>query len=334
MPFDWGKNTPVETFGVMSEDEDTSLEGFDSEVPPEDAKWLTTDKKRLEQIGVQERQAKKTEQPVQINVPEDLMGQDEPESQDESLSEVEFRLEKAQCYKMLINHQLLSADSRAAEEVEVEVQEFVRKQLGRLMGMTSEPTNEGPVFTNDEAAALRAVANKVLGKPTLVSSSIPTLTPAPAPKAARVTPAPVPAGEIKRGRGRPRKYPCQNCGKIACECKTVAETKAPVKKPQFTIETLPDGTRIKHVGNRRYKLVRRPVMYKDGTTGEEDIEMDVTPRPKPPQARPYPTEQQVATLAESEASHNLGKSSNLIKGLTAVSIAKQQEKGEVDEYAS
>jgi len=75
-------------------------------------------------------------------------------------------------------------------------------------------------------------------------------------------------------------------------------------------------------------------MYKDGTTGEEDIEMDVTPRPKPPQARPYPTEQQVATLAESEASHNLGKSSNLIKGLTAVSIAKQQEKGEVDEYAS
>lgn len=354
MSFDWGKNAPAtESFGVMSEDLDTSLEGFDSEVAPEDKKWLTSDKRRLEQLALQERQAtKKVEQPVM-----DTLGMiglndfDVPPDEDNQLSEVEFRLEKAQCYKMLINHQLLSGDSKAAEEVEIEVQEFVRERLGQLMGMAAKasPIIAPPQFSEDETTALKAVASKVLGKPSIIAATpkpAQVLTPAPVMAKSSVTPAPAPASssETKRPRGRPRKYPCENCGQIVCICKApkdrdtvVAKTNGPITVAQPgkpVIETLPDGTRIKHVGDRRYKLVRKTVQYKDGTFGEADIEMDVTPRPKPKGAKPYPTEAEVALLAQAEAGIIQSKSSNLIKGLTEVSIAKQQGEVENDEHAS
>jgi hypothetical protein len=128
---------------------------------------------------------------------------------------------------------------------------------------------------------------------------------------------------------------------MVCVCKA-APVAEPHKEPKKEvradpnkpfIETLPDGVRIKHVGNRRYKLVRRPVQYKDGTFGEEDIEMDVTPRPKAPGARPYPSEAEVAARAEAEASKNLGGASNLIKAAVAVSQAQQLQK-EDNEHTS
>jgi hypothetical protein len=346
MPFDWGKNEPVQTFGVMSSDEDDSLSDLDSEVPPENAKWATEDRATLQQLGAQEKAARKAQQPmtapntpINVNL-SDIGVEESPPAQDEdSMSEVEFRLEKAQCYKMLINHQLLSGDTKASEEVEYEVQEFVRNQLGILMGMKRAPekglssqeigfiVKENLPFSDDEVNALRAVAAKVLNKPSIIVAAPPKALEAPTPALPRpmatVTPAPAPEG-AKRSRGRPRKYPCQKCGQMECICKkqVATPTEAPAgPKAEGETKILPDGTKIVEVGNKRYKLIKKAVLYKDGTTGEEEIPMDITPPVRSP-AR-WPTEAEVAMLAQRDAEFVVGKSSNLIRNAIAVSHIKE-----------
>ena len=337
MAFDWGKNTPpTESFGVNS-DESDALDGLDAEVAPEDAKWLTEDRKRLAQIAAAEvpQKAKESvkQQPVMDRDTLGMIGLNDfdlPE-EDDQLSEVEFRLEKAQCYKMLINHQLLSGDTEAAKEVEVEVQDFVRERLGDLMGMSKPaqgpaPVSE-PIFSDDEVAALKAVASKVLGRPAIVApapQSTPQRAPVPAPvpRPAAVMPAPSPMAPVKRGRGRPRKYPIE-----ATPQAEPVKAEAKPKPVDGSIEVLPDGTRIRVVGNRRYKLVKKPVLYKDGTVGEEEFEFDATPRQKPAGAKPYPSEAEVAALATTEAAVISSQRSNLVKAATAVSIAQQTQKG-------
>ena len=338
MAFDWGKNTPpTESFGVSS-DETDALDGLDAEVAPEDAKWLTEDRKKLAQIAADEG-PQKAKEPVkqQPVMDRDTLGMiglndfDFPPDEDDQLSEVEFRLEKAQCYKVLINHQLLSGDTEAAKEVEVEVQDFVRERLGELMGMSKPGQVPAPVipvipvFSDDEVAALKAVASKVLGRPAIVAPAPQAApqqapVPAPAPRPTAVVPAPSPMAPVKRGRGRPRKYPIE-----APKAEPVA--KAEAKPVDGSIEVLPDGTRFRHVGNRRYKLVKKPVLYKDGTVGEEEFEFDATPRQKPAGAKPYPSEAEVAALATTEAAVISSQRSNLVKAATAVSIAQQTQKG-------
>ena len=356
MPFDWGKNAPTPvTMGVIREEDDDSsqLDGLDSEVPEEDRKWLTTDQKKLKQLGAQERAAQKKaesvakpQQPVQID--HDTLGMlglsdhDFPENDD--MTEVEYRLAKAQSYKMLINHQLLNSDTKAAEEVEYEVQEFVRTKLGELMGMTAAPAKqldlgemsallrENMPFSDEQIQALQAVADRLLkSKEVAPAPQKPTAVQpvAAAPQPKPITVKPVGFGEeVKRGRGRPRKNPCPNCGQMICVCKQAVQQTMPTHTPEFHIETLPDGTRIKHVGDRRYKLVQKQVQYRDGTVKMEDIEMDVTPMPKAKGAVPFPNEAQVAMHAEVEAAGQLSKANNLLKAAIAVSEQKQQNTGE------
>jgi hypothetical protein len=322
--FDWGKTPLVAARPmVMSSEESDITSDLQTEVEPSDQKWLEENPQKLQEIARQERQAA-SERPQEPKMDLDLSGADDygltdPEDY-EQMSDVEYRLEKAQCYKLLINHNLLNSDAPPAVEVEREVQDFIRQKMAELMGISA--PQQLSEFEPDEVAALKALAAKVLHRapPAQMPTSVtPAAIKQPQPLAVR----PV---EVRRPRGRPRKNPCPICGEMICICKklpqpvttgTVEHKGPPVKlasqgKPtEPWIETQPDGTRIKHVGNRHFKLVPRPFLKKDGTTAIEDVEVELLKPQVGP--TPWPTEHQIAIKAQAEADANLGAAGPLVK---------------------
>jgi hypothetical protein len=274
----------------------------------------------------------------------------------DQLSEAEWRLEKAQYYRAVINSQLLSSGHPAAVEVETELQGWAKNQMEVLLGIKSNHTPssialtgletrianlEGTlisqpnlVFTDDEAAALKAVAARVLSKP---GAGAPTPPPT-APKQVEQAPRPIPAkvnpvnakpqaaitpvqtpGKPSRpaGRGRPRKNPCAICGQMECGHKSnqtkipqgVPVVKAPLSDTFQGMEIkIVDGKRIVDMPNGvRYRLDRRPVQYKDGTIKEEDIPTELAKPKVSPMAIPYPSEQEAMALAAVEGAQSEGR---------------------------
>jgi hypothetical protein len=273
----------------------------------------------------------------------------------DQLSEAEWRLEKAQYYRAVINSQLLSSGHPAAVEVETELQGWAKNQMEVLLGIKAKQDTpvdvsgierrlgnlEGTLisqpnlqFTDDEAAALKAVAARVLSKP---GASAPTPPPT-ASKQVEQAPRPIPAkvnpvnakpqaaitpvqtpGKPSRpaGRGRPRKNPCAICGQMECGHKS-NQTKIPqgvpvVKAPpsdtfQGMEIKIVDGKRIVDMPNGvRYRLDRRPVQYKDGTIKEEDIPTELAKPKVSPMAIPYPSEQEAMALAAVEGAQSEGR---------------------------
>lgn len=320
--FSWDK--PI----ISTEDADDGMEGYDTgtESPPE----------------VRQAKAVAVKEAVQ-----DIM-ETSPLPEDTELSDVEYRLEKAQFYKMLLNYRLIDSDSNAAGEVEGEIQDFVRERLRILMGLA--PAKEPQIglgeisdlaaqlqrFSDEEVEVLKAVAARVLKKPELAGQpqpkSPPTIKPAlaPPPKAQPKIRS-LPEQQAPRGRGRPRKTPCEKCGQMVCVCakgKPVpTEAVEAVKKETKNgeIQTLPDGTRIVEAHGRRYKLVKKNVLYRDGSVKEEEVPVDITPpAAKPKTAKPYPSEAEVAMMAQQEVAQNLSHAPAVLGTAIAASI-KQGE---------
>lgn len=95
--------------------------------------------------------------------------QDDMAEVDAQMQAVEQRLEVAQFYKLLLGHGLFGKDyqnNKAAQKVLREVQAFARQRLGVLMGLAPEkrdlPKTESQ-FTDTQVAALKAVADRVIG---------------------------------------------------------------------------------------------------------------------------------------------------------------------------
>jgi hypothetical protein len=273
----------------------------------------------------------------------------------DKLTEAEWRLEKAQFYRAVINSQLLSSDHPAAVEVEKELQAWAVEQMEILLGIRAVDGLEnnkfasklaeledrflrtGKVeqpFTEDETAALKAVAARVLGgKPapqqTVQQAPAPAVAPVVAPQVKPATPKVqtaikpvqtpprVQTSTSRRSAGRPRVNPCKICNQMECDHKA-NQGKIPegtkVEKVQETSEfqgvpiQIIDGKKIVDMPNGvRYRLDLRQVQYRDGTVKEEYVPAEITKPIKPPQAKPYPSEQEAMNLAAVEGAQSEGR---------------------------
>lgn len=82
------------------------------------------------------------------------------------MSEVEVRLEEANCYKALLQNSLFEEPGPIAQKVESKVRDFIRKELKILLGLehpnATVETIANSVFNSKEIEALKALAAKVL----------------------------------------------------------------------------------------------------------------------------------------------------------------------------
>ncbi len=266
------------------------------------------------------------------------------ESPTGELSEAEWRLEKAQYYRAILNSQLLSSDHPAAIEVEQELQEWAKRQLEVLLGIrtgnvvdnTTTPVSvcqgHKNQFEDAEVEALKLIASRVIAKgnekpvqavPAKDSITPVSLKPVEARQPPNVSPVATQSKEEtpRRGRGRPRKYGCKICGKMICEHKqaaptvTAPSTQNEVESTEDTFNGLPiqqdaDGTKFVDAPNGiRYRLDLRTFTNRE--TGEQ--RQGYTPveisRPQNDSLlkKPYPSEQEAIQLASAEAAVNLRK---------------------------
>ncbi len=93
----------------------------------------------------------------------DEMTQEEAEAT--QLSEAEVKLEKANCYKVLLQDSMFEDYSPATAEVEAEIRAFILKRLRVLMGIEQEAsaTSSG-AFSKEEVSALKHLASRVISK--------------------------------------------------------------------------------------------------------------------------------------------------------------------------
>jgi len=209
------------------------------------------------------------QEPPKMNVEAAMEDLEESAGVDtDKLTEAEWRLEKAQFYRAVINSQLLSSDHPAAVEVEKELQSWAVEQMEILLGIRAvdgirndkfasklaeleDRFLRTPIlktFSPDEEAALKAVAARVLGnKPALQQAvqQAPAPSPAPAivpqvqpatPKVqTAIKPVQIPprvqTSTSRKPAGRPRVNPCKICNQMECNHKA-NQTK------------VPEGTRI------------------------------------------------------------------------------------------
>lgn len=153
--------------------------------------------------AVEARKAAMQAIPVEPLAPENashladvVLGQiEEEEKQAQSLSEVELRLEKANCYKALLLNPLFDSESitHISEEVENEIRGFIQKRLRILMGVEQEAEAAGH-FSKEEITALKHLASRIMQKapnapPTVAKATIDTKPPPRVNRAKMETPA-------------------------------------------------------------------------------------------------------------------------------------------------
>jgi hypothetical protein len=359
-------------------DDNDPLEGFDTDPtpsppPPRPAPKLPTAQPRPaapQSLVIEKPTPSGRGAPLKVN-PEALAQAMEDFDEEsagvdaDQLSEAEWRLEKAQYYRDIINSQLLSSGHPAAVEVEQELQGWAKNQMEVLLGIKASNLSQSQgnfdisgleerlskveavparnnLFTEDEAAALRAVAARVLSKqgtnaplptpkPTepVIAPAQPSVKPVSSKPQAVITPVKSVSKPRPAGRGRPRKNPCAICGQMECGHKS-NQTKIPtgsqvVKTPlsdtfQGIEVKIVDGKRVVDMPNGvRYRLDRRPVQYKDGTIKEEDIPTELSRPIASPRAAPYPSEQEAMAIAavEGAASERKIQSNPLLQKIVA-----------------
>lgn len=233
------------------------------------------------------------------NVDEVLSSMDTSEEVDEHFSEVEKRLETAQYYRMLLNDTLFSNASEAARVVEREIRDFVRTRLHVLLGLKNEVSPVKSMFSDEEVAALKALAAKVMGKPVLLETR--KVTPKPALK---VQTAPVIALKA------PTK-PAIN--KVSV---TPVNSKAPVKQApkQSKSKELPEGYVRK--GNKIFKPSGE--LNSEG----QEILLDVTPTVKSAKALPMPLGEAFTQISASQASLETSKTVSSLDKQMQIAVHK------------
>ena len=239
--------------------------------------------------------------PKPMNVEAALEEMEESAGADvDKLTEAEWRLEKAQFYRAVINSQLLSSEHPAAIEVEKELQSWAVEQMEILLGIRAVDgvvTNKfasklaeledrflrtavHKTFSPDEEAALKAVAARVLGNkpaphdlavqqaPAVAKvSPIPQVKPAIAKVQTAIRPVATPprvqTSMARKPAGRPRVNPCKLCGLMDCGHK-VNQTKIPegAKIEQVASSDTFQGVQIKIVDGKRVVDMPNGVRYR------------------------------------------------------------------------
>ena len=213
---------------------------------------------------------------------------------EQAMAEVEFRLELAQYYRLVLSMDSFFNDSTgpAASVVDKEIRDFVRTRMSKLVGVEGNDTDG--MFTPAEITALKslaspavfgaltAIAAKVTKKPSLAEST-------PEPVAPTLKKAVVPAKPSLR--------------KVSA--KSVVPT-TPVPTVQHTPQPVVTTEKVGGV-KRISKTVMAPMVDQStGKTVEKEVSVDLTPQARPTgkiQPIPFPTSnRQVEMMSQMTAS--------------------------------
>lgn len=274
-------------------------------------------------------QQRKSQSPTSEEAADDFVS-DMEEDVPPELKAVEERLELAHYYSLLLKHNVFGDDdSEPALKVLGEVRGFIRQRLAVLVGLQVEPAVAATkqVFSDDEVAALKMVAAKVLKKPEIVK--------VPEVKQLSVQPAPKPAPALapvatKRPVGRPRKI------RLGRDVLSQAPAANPAKNPAKVAAKPPQEPgaeiaigEIHEVNGRRYKRVEHPV-------SGEPFDMDVSGQVVSAQAIPQPTSKEaIENMYAAAAQREQSSLGNIVDAKTLASvnlILKQaEERGELEQ---
>jgi hypothetical protein len=223
------------------------------------------------------------------------------ESDERAMAKVEFRLELAQYYRLVLSMDSFFSDSSgpAASVVDKEIRDFVRTRMSKLVGV--EGADSEGVFTPAEVTALKAlaapavfgalsaIAAKVTRKPSLAETPAPTLKKAvvPAKPALRKVSAKsiVPSAPAPTPTSTPTPPP---------------PTPAPVEK----VSTV----------KRAVKTVSTTMI--DQSTGkaeQREVEMDLTQQARPTgniQPIPFPTSRHQTEMMSQMTASRLAEATN------------------------
>lgn len=207
----------------------------------------------------------------------DLEQQEQP--QREELSEVEKRFELASYYKLLLNHDFFDVTSQEGRQVEREIRSFIKNRLEVLLGMRDATDGAlavapAPQFTPKETGALKALAAKVLGKPSVLIEKPKKAPPVLKPAAVTdVTPAPRPPAVVAR----------------------------PTAKIAGPVARTPKASPGKIPGSKGYKRVTVVKKTADGKEYVSDRTPQVRPGPNDPQPVPMPMGQHMTEISAQQA---------------------------------
>ena len=216
--------------------------------------------------------------------------------------EVEKRFEIAMHYRMLLKDSLFSPpETEASRFVESEARAFFRDRLETLLGIKTMPKSEDkglpPVvlpFDEDEIAALRAVAKRLISKPELAEVKTPTLNKAPAVS----SPTPRVAPQKRSGPA----------SKPAPQLRSTTST-----KPLPDNGVVADTGQIVREGAKTYRVVKND----KGT----DFKMDIT-KLLPTNRTPTPNRDQMEAISLSQASQQVSQLGPVIQNVAAHAVSQ------------
>lgn len=213
---------------------------------------------------------------------------------EQAMAEVEFRLELAQYYRLVLSMDSFFSDSTgpAASVVDKEIRDFVRTRMSKLVGVEGNDTDG--MFTPAEITALKSLASPaVFGALTAIAAKVTRK-----PSLAESTPEPV-APTLKKATV-PTKPSLRKVSAKAVISSTPTPPATPAKPVAATAEKV-DG--VKRVG----KVVMAPMVDQStGKTVEKEVVVDLTPQARPTgsiQPIPFPTSsRQVEMMSQMTAS--------------------------------
>lgn len=204
---------------------------------------------------------------------------------DQKMSEVEKRLELASYYKLLLNNPLFDIDNDAAQSVQQEIRDFIRSRLEVLVGLKQDVKviQSALPFDDKEVVALKSLAAKVMGKPSLLQEvKKPTLNKVSVPAAQPQSKTAVTPTKVQTVKAKPGPKP-----------------KA---KPVPAVE---EGV-FKDKSGRVFK--------KTTTDDGKEVVLNVTKQQRGPDVLPMPSGMQMTMATEMNANRSLEAGGNALEG--------------------
>lgn len=184
--------------------------------------------------AIQQRQRAEAQQDDEADEILEEMNQEEAALT--QLDEAEAKLEKANCYKVLLQDTMFEDYSPATAEVEAEIRAFILKRLRVLMGIEQDGAATSGAFSKEEVSALKHLASRVISKN-------PQVVAAPPVKEEKVLPklrvrSVEPEAQPPRARAQRQEAPRRPVANLS----QVPEKVKPVRKKKEMVEiALPNG---------------------------------------------------------------------------------------------
>lgn len=186
--------------------------------------------------------------------------------------EVENRLAIANCFRSLLENDLFSSSDKITRFVERKVRRFVRTELEILLGMRQreEPKSHVSQFTDEEVAALKTLAAKVLSRSN--GGGAPVVQPV----VLQAPPSPATLTVNKKNVAPKSVVPKKTETKTATPKKTVRS------KTKTSKEALKKESPKKEAGDRDFAIFKTTAVDETGKVVEKDIKIDLKTQTKPP----------------------------------------------------